>query len=80
MLKSKGKTCMVEEPSHVKQLSLNHVCKVGLSLLPYLFSFLLSSTFPRQHNLTFSALILVFALFPLCLSALLPHPFMFSIA
>jgi hypothetical protein len=30
MLKSKGKTCMVEEPSHVKQLSLNHVCKIGL--------------------------------------------------
>jgi hypothetical protein len=21
---------MVEEPSHVKQLSLNHVCKIGL--------------------------------------------------
>jgi hypothetical protein len=30
MLKSKGKTCMVEEPSHVKQLSLNHVCQIGL--------------------------------------------------
>jgi hypothetical protein len=30
MLKSKGKTCMVEEPPHVKQLSLNHVCKKGL--------------------------------------------------
>jgi hypothetical protein len=30
MLKSKGKTCMVKEPSHVKQLSLNHVCKIGL--------------------------------------------------
>jgi hypothetical protein len=30
-LKSKGKTCMVEEPSHVKQLSLNHVCKIGLT-------------------------------------------------
>ncbi len=32
MWKSKGKTCMVEEPSHVKQLSLNHVCKIGLSV------------------------------------------------
>jgi hypothetical protein len=29
MLKSKGKTCMVEEPSHLKQLSLN-VRKIGL--------------------------------------------------
>jgi hypothetical protein len=28
--KIKGKTCMVGEPSHVKQLSLNHVCKIGL--------------------------------------------------
>jgi hypothetical protein len=27
---SKGKTYMVEEPSHIKQLSLNHVCKIGL--------------------------------------------------
>ncbi len=24
------KTCMVKEPSHVKQLSLDHVCKIGL--------------------------------------------------
>ncbi len=33
MLKSKGKTCMVDEPSHVKQLpvSLNHVCKIRLT-------------------------------------------------
>ncbi len=23
---------MVEEPSHVKQLSLNHVCKIGLKV------------------------------------------------
>ena len=23
---------MVEKPSHVKQLSLNHVCKIGLSI------------------------------------------------
>jgi hypothetical protein len=30
VLKSKGKTCMAEEPSHVKQLSLNHVNKIGL--------------------------------------------------
>jgi hypothetical protein len=32
LCKKKGKTCMVEEPSHVKQLSLNHVCKIGLTL------------------------------------------------
>jgi hypothetical protein len=32
MLKSKGETCMVEEPPHIKQLSLNHVCKIGLML------------------------------------------------
>ncbi len=31
VLKSKWKTCMVEEPSHVKQLTLNHVCEIGLS-------------------------------------------------
>jgi hypothetical protein len=30
ILKSKGETCMVEEPSHVKELSLNHICKIGL--------------------------------------------------
>jgi hypothetical protein len=23
---------MVEEPSHIKQLSLNHVCKIGLKV------------------------------------------------
>jgi hypothetical protein len=27
---SKVKTCMVKEPSQVKQLSLIHVCKIGL--------------------------------------------------
>ncbi len=32
MSKSKGKTCMVKEPSHVKQLSLNHLCKTGLNM------------------------------------------------
>jgi hypothetical protein len=26
------KTNMVEEPSHVKHLALNHVCKIGLKL------------------------------------------------
>ncbi len=32
MWKSRGKPVhMVEEPSHVKQLSLNHVCKIGLN-------------------------------------------------
>jgi hypothetical protein len=30
MLKRKGKTCMFKEPSHVKQLSLNHLFKIGL--------------------------------------------------
>ncbi len=29
-LKSKEETCMAEEPSHVKQLSINQVCKIGL--------------------------------------------------
>jgi hypothetical protein len=29
----KGKTCMVEEPLHVKQLSLNQVCKIVLNLV-----------------------------------------------
>jgi hypothetical protein len=33
MLKSKGKTCMVKEQSHAKQLYLNHLCKIGLKLL-----------------------------------------------
>jgi hypothetical protein len=33
MLTSKGKTCMVEEPSDViKHLSLNQMCKTGLML------------------------------------------------
>ncbi len=32
ILKRKGETCMVQEPSHVKQLSPIHVCKIGLSL------------------------------------------------
>ena len=30
MLKSRRKHHMGEEPSHIKQLSLNHVCKIGL--------------------------------------------------
>jgi hypothetical protein len=29
--KSKGKIFMVEEPWDVKHLSLNHMCKIGLS-------------------------------------------------
>jgi hypothetical protein len=32
MLKSKGETCMVEELSHVNQLSPNNLCKIGLRL------------------------------------------------
>jgi hypothetical protein len=28
--KNKGETCLVQEPSHVKQLSPIHVCKIGL--------------------------------------------------
>jgi hypothetical protein len=31
MLKSELKTCMVEEASQVKQLSLNQPCKIGLN-------------------------------------------------
>ncbi len=30
ILKNKGETCMVQEPSHVKQLYPIHVCKIGL--------------------------------------------------
>jgi hypothetical protein len=33
MLKSKEKACMALEPSYVKQLSLNHVCKIVLTLI-----------------------------------------------
>ncbi len=41
--KSKGKTCMVEEPSHVKQLYLNHVCKIGLNTsLLFLTAFMIA--------------------------------------
>jgi hypothetical protein len=36
MLRSKGKTLMVEEPSHVKQLSLNHACKTGFMVFSFL--------------------------------------------
>jgi hypothetical protein len=31
VIKNKGKPHMVEKPSHVKQLSLNHVCKIGFN-------------------------------------------------
>ncbi len=30
-VKKQGKTGMVDEPSHVKLLSLNQVCKIGLT-------------------------------------------------
>jgi hypothetical protein len=33
IFKSKGETCMVQEPSHVKQLSPIHVCKIGLRIV-----------------------------------------------
>jgi hypothetical protein len=36
MLKSKGKTCMVNGPSHVKQLSLIHVCKIEVKMFFFL--------------------------------------------
>jgi hypothetical protein len=53
MIKSKGKTCMVEEPSNVKQLSLNHVCKIGLkrtSFSHYLTKLtVLSSEWPANY-------------------------------
>ncbi len=32
-VKKLWETCMVEEPSHVKPLSLNHPCKIGLIIL-----------------------------------------------
>jgi hypothetical protein len=34
ILKNKGETCMVQEPSHVKQLSPIHVSKIGLKMVP----------------------------------------------
>jgi hypothetical protein len=39
---------MVGEPSHVKQLSLNHLCKIGLKLL-----FICRRTRKRISNLCF---------------------------
>ncbi len=54
MLKSKEKTCMVKEPSHVKQLSLNHMCKIGLNIFSmdtlYFESGLYSSSLFPVHN------------------------------
>ncbi len=37
-VKKQGKTCMVEEPLHVKQLSLNHMHKIGLRSLESLIA------------------------------------------
>ncbi len=34
-----GVPLLVEEPSYVKQLSLNHVCKIGLKLLNKIYIF-----------------------------------------
>jgi hypothetical protein len=48
MLKSKGKSCMVLDPSHVKQLSLIHVCKIGL-------------TEDEGHNIDFSKIFFPFS-------------------
>jgi hypothetical protein len=36
-LKNQRNNCMVEEPSHVKQLTLNHMCKIGCSDSSMLF-------------------------------------------
>jgi hypothetical protein len=44
-LKSKGKTSMVEEPSHAKQLSLNHVRKIGLKPMTQI-----SQPFDYEHS------------------------------
>jgi len=38
VLKSKGKTFMVEEPSHAKQRSLNHERKIGLKTEAFSFN------------------------------------------
>jgi hypothetical protein len=38
---------MVEEPLHVKQLSLNHVCKIGLKVAYVCFQ--LASTFKYKE-------------------------------
>jgi hypothetical protein len=39
MLKIKGKTCMVEEPLHVKQLSLIQAYKIGLKTFLGIFRY-----------------------------------------
>ncbi len=44
LLKSKGDTGVVEEPSHVKQLSLNQMCKIGL------IQFCIQICFPVPYN------------------------------
>jgi hypothetical protein len=44
VLKSRGKYCMVLDPSPVKQLSPIHVCKIGLKHQEKL-EFILKSTF-----------------------------------
>jgi hypothetical protein len=52
MLKSKGKTCMVEEPSHVKQLSQSQVWKIGLKPVQYyLYKFSILCTESSINNL-----------------------------
>jgi hypothetical protein len=32
LLQAKGKARMAEEPSHVKQLTIHHMCKIGLKV------------------------------------------------
>jgi hypothetical protein len=53
-LKNKGETCMVQEPSHVKQPSLIHMCKIGLKLLFELFLLILTNQQEKIFILTFS--------------------------
>jgi hypothetical protein len=55
MRKSKGENFMAKEPSHVKQLSLNHVCKIwlrsfGVGVFKIFFVYLKSICQHRSAN------------------------------
>jgi hypothetical protein len=41
---------MVEEPPHIKQLSLNHVCKIGLMLYYINLTLSLTAVSPFGHT------------------------------
>jgi hypothetical protein len=67
---NKGETCMVQEPSHVKQLSPIHVCKIGLTLSVKLHKLLLTPEVYISVNDVFCSVnimcVLLFAKSNLC--------------